>query len=204
MNNAGRIGFLIKGDYDSTATYDFLDVVFYDGASYVANTLTIGNQPERSNEYWQVLAEGGTLTEKGDISETTIDFEEAENRVNVVSGETASTFAGKVRKWFADLGAAAFHAVANNLTTTQEGFLLDARMGKELADKYDELNSAKDIINKNVSSIQSGLDNKIPYLILNYAGNEENALNIINNPTLHFGRKHTPYCIIFAATSEVS
>lgn len=58
MNDAGRIGFLIKGDYDANATYEFLDVVYYEGASYVAKTTTTGNTPVRSNEYWQIFAEG--------------------------------------------------------------------------------------------------------------------------------------------------
>ena len=196
MTNAGRIGFLIKGDYDPAATYDFLDVVFYDHASYVAKKLTTGNAPVRNNEYWQVLAEGGTLTENSDISDTTITFTEAENRVNVASGDTAGTFAGKVKKFFSDLknvafsgkysdltgtpgdftgasatlagssglvpapgagkngaflrgdktwqnlGAAAFAGLANNVLTTDAGSALDARQGKALQDKIDELNSA--------------------------------------------------------------
>lgn len=64
MNNAGRIGFVIKGDYSNTATYDFLDVVYFGNSSYVAKKLTIGNEPENNSEYWQVLAKlpDGTVT----------------------------------------------------------------------------------------------------------------------------------------------
>lgn len=64
MNNAGRIGFVIKGDYNNTATYDFLDVVYFGNASYVAKKLTIGNEPANNSEYWQVLAKlpNGTVT----------------------------------------------------------------------------------------------------------------------------------------------
>lgn len=56
MNDAGRIGFVLKGEYQDAATYDFLDVVYYDGASYVAKKLTVGNEPQESNEYWQIFA----------------------------------------------------------------------------------------------------------------------------------------------------
>lgn len=122
MTNAGRIGFLIKGDYSPTATYDFLDVVFYDHASYVAKKLTTGNVPVRNNEYWQIFAEGGTLTENSDISDTTITFTEAENRVNVASGDTAGTFAGKVRKFFSDLKTVAFSGKYSDLTGTPGEF----------------------------------------------------------------------------------
>lgn len=41
-----------------------------------------------------------------------------------------------------NLGAGAFAENANNLATTQEGFYLDARQGKELADQISSLNSA--------------------------------------------------------------
>lgn len=62
MNDAGRIGFVQKGDYSSSATYDFLDVVYYNGASYVAKKLTTGNTPEHDNEYWHILADANLLT----------------------------------------------------------------------------------------------------------------------------------------------
>lgn len=58
MNDAGRIGFVIRGDYDSTSTYDFLDVVYYNGSSYVAKKNTIGNEPNRDNDFWHIFAEG--------------------------------------------------------------------------------------------------------------------------------------------------
>lgn len=57
-NNAGRLGFDIKGFYDNTVTYDFLDVVYYNNSSYVAKKLTVGNEPNENNEYWQILARG--------------------------------------------------------------------------------------------------------------------------------------------------
>lgn len=69
MNDAGRIGFVIKGDYDSTATYEFLDVVFYGDSSYVAKKETTGNEPENSNEYWQILAKT-KIGPKGDTGAT--------------------------------------------------------------------------------------------------------------------------------------
>lgn len=116
MNNAGRIGFLIKGEYEETAVYDFLDVVFYGGASYVAKKLTTGNAPERNNEYWQVLSEGGSLTTDGDASDTTVVFDEAENRANVNSGNRMSEIMGKIRKWFSDLSdGAASTLLGSNL-----------------------------------------------------------------------------------------
>lgn len=67
MNDAGRIGFVVRGEYDSSATYDFLDVVLFGNSSYVAKKLTIGNAPAENSEYWQMLArasDGGASAAK--------------------------------------------------------------------------------------------------------------------------------------------
>ncbi len=60
MNDAGRIGFVMRGEYDSASEYDFLDVVFFNDSSYVAKKITIGNEPTDSNEYWQILTRNST------------------------------------------------------------------------------------------------------------------------------------------------
>ncbi len=65
MNNAGRIGFVPRGNYNRTTTYDFLDVVYFGHSSYVAKKLTIGNEPAENNEYWQILAMGPTQAVTG-------------------------------------------------------------------------------------------------------------------------------------------
>ncbi len=73
MNDAGRIGFVIKGEYNNTETYDFLDVVYYNNSSYVAKKLTVGNPPADNNEYWHALAKvpGSTvLGVKGNAEST--------------------------------------------------------------------------------------------------------------------------------------
>lgn len=116
MNNAGRIGFDIKGDYSPTVTYDFLDVVFYQKSSYVAKKLTVGNTPARSDEYWQILAEAEGITADGDISETTVTFTEAANRENVASGETSATLFGKIRRVISDLKTVAFSGKYSDLS----------------------------------------------------------------------------------------
>lgn len=67
-------------------------------------------------------------------------FDEASERVNIQSGEQIGTLFGKIKKWFTDLGAAAFYGVANNLTTTVANMVLDARQGKALDDKISDLN----------------------------------------------------------------
>lgn len=82
-----------------------------------------------------------------DIGNTPITFSQATDRTNLATGDTVKTAFGKIMKWFADLGAAAFQVVANNLTTTVAGSVLDARQGKILSD--------------NIASAQNALQTQI-------------------------------------------
>ena len=97
-----------------------------------------------ANEAKQEALEAAEAAESyvlGDISNKTVVFSEASTRENINTGESTSTLFGKIKKWFSDLGAAAFHAVANNLTTNTEGSVLDARQGKVLGDAINQLNT---------------------------------------------------------------
>lgn len=77
----------------------------------------------------------------GDISNKTVTFSTSSNRELLTSGENTSGLFGKIAKWFSDLKNAAFCDVANNLVTTEEGYLLDARQGKILDEKISEQNT---------------------------------------------------------------
>ena len=55
--SAGRILLLPKGAYDANTTYNLLDMVFYQGSTYVAKQTTTGNLPTNTT-YWQILAQG--------------------------------------------------------------------------------------------------------------------------------------------------
>lgn len=77
---------------------------------------------------------------RGDINDSVATFAQASSRSNINSGETGKTIFGKIKKWFADMGSAAFCAVVNNATTTATNTVLDGRMGKTLGDRIDELN----------------------------------------------------------------
>ena len=60
--SAGRVLMVPKGDYDATETYTMLDVVSYQGKSYVAKQTTTGNAPTNTT-YWQLMvdAQGHTI-----------------------------------------------------------------------------------------------------------------------------------------------
>ena len=61
MNDAGRIGFVLKGDYNPATTYEMLDVVHYGHNSYAAKQTTTGNLPTNTT-YWQPITDGEFIT----------------------------------------------------------------------------------------------------------------------------------------------
>ena len=97
----------------------------------------------------------------GNASDMVTTFSQAASRANLTPGEKISVSFGKIMKYFADMktvaftgsyadlsnkpsipgGAAASQAVANNCTTTAAGSVLDARQGKVLMDKANQINS---------------------------------------------------------------
>lgn len=84
---------------------------------------------------------GKPLSDGGDLSEASVKFSVDTSRKLPQSGGRFKAFLGSIVKYLTDLGAAAYLAVANNCTTTQAGSLLDARQGKVLMDKANQLSS---------------------------------------------------------------
>ena len=95
---------------------------------------------------------------------TQVTFTQATTRENIASNEKMSVILGKIKKWFADMGTAAFRSVANNLTTASAGSaVLDAYQGKVLSDKITseaakKLNTANVINNLLTTSAGYALD----------------------------------------------
>ena len=122
MNDAGKIAFTPKGDYDSTATYEYLDTVVYNGNAYAALKTTTGNAPEEGSEYWILLARGGTsvpaategtegvVKASDDIGVDSdakmvfrTNFTSQENLTELESGESRNIFLGKIAKAVSEL-----------------------------------------------------------------------------------------------------
>ena len=122
MNDAGKIAFTPKGDYDSTATYEYLDTVVYNGNAYATLKTTTGNAPEEGSEYWILLARGGTsvpaategtegvVKASDDIGVDSdaklvfrTNFTSQENLTELESGESRNTFLGQIAKAVSEL-----------------------------------------------------------------------------------------------------
>ena len=73
---------------------------------------------------------------------STVNFEQASQRINIQSSDSIKIILGKIKKWFNDLKPHAFLNPINNLLTTVSGSALDAMQGKVLDDKISALNES--------------------------------------------------------------
>lgn len=82
------------------------------------------------------------LTKKGDVSETTATFEEAENRENINSSESTKTIFGKIKKFFTDLKAVAFSGSYNDLGDVPATFPPEEHTHEYVSKKGDTMTGA--------------------------------------------------------------
>lgn len=108
------------------------DLQNYYNKTTVDNKIDSIPQPDMSNY----------LTKTGNGSNLSVAFTQASTRANIVTGEKTSTIMGKIKKWFADMTAAAFAQVITSNTdlmaTTVAGHLPDALAVKQ---QFDSVNS---------------------------------------------------------------
>ncbi len=102
------------------------------------------------------------LTKSGDTENNITSFSQSTTRSNINTGEKQSVIFGKIKKWFADIKNGAFHTVANNLTTTSANYVLDARQGKKINDKFGGMSFGIDS-DGNYGYIKAGADTVIPF-----------------------------------------
>lgn len=137
-NALGKIGISYKGEYASNTAYERLDAVYHNGSTYLAIKDAPDGAPRDDKINWIYLAKGFS----GDIGDTAITFTEAETRENIDTGESVKTVFGRVKKWFADMTAAAFAQIITSNTdlmaTTVAGYLPDALAVKQ---QFDSVNS---------------------------------------------------------------
>lgn len=82
-----------------------------------------------------------------DISKKVITFQDITERDNISSGESLDVILGKIKKWLSDLDESAFYKVADNLTTKNEGYVLNAKQGAILYDLLKDDVTQEDIDN---------------------------------------------------------
>lgn len=58
MADLGQVMTMPRGIYDPIMQYQTLDLVEYNGSSYVAKQATMGNEPSDNSVYWQLMSKG--------------------------------------------------------------------------------------------------------------------------------------------------
>ena len=91
------------------------------------------------------IAKRPTRDDMDDVIDTK--FTVSTSRAKLTPGEKLKVLFGKIERWIEDLKDGAFSAVANNLTTTGAGSVLDARQGKALKDQVDTKANKADVVN---------------------------------------------------------
>lgn len=142
-------------------------------------------QDNEGNAY-QIMANPDSVAE----------FSPAANRENIRSGETYRVIFGKIMKYLSEVGNAAYVGLANNCTTTIAGFALDARQGKELMDRINELNRDLNAINDNGAI--KGMDAREDGVYITYSTGADTVTKklgdiITREVTGHCGNFHPNY-----------
>lgn len=127
--NLGKVAVTTGGAYSSTAAYDKLTIVSYNGNSYISKSAVQAGVPPTNTTYWQLVAEKGAAGAKGETGETGAKGAKGDKGDQGNSGYT---------------GAADELEVVNNLTQGGATAALSAEMGKELAEMIETSSMIQD------------------------------------------------------------
>jgi hypothetical protein len=86
--NAGRVAFVLKGDYSNNTSYTILDLVTYNGKSYACKQPATGILPTNT-AYWQLMSDPDVDIELKTMPEASSDLA---NSVRIYVGQTTSTY----------------------------------------------------------------------------------------------------------------
>lgn len=119
----------------------------------------------------QDVIDAGKLSTDGDGSNVTAAFTAASTRANLTTGEKLSVLFGKIAKWFADLGTAAFRAATNAITQGSTDLIESGAVYTGLAAKQGTINASgilKGDGNGGVSAATPGTDYLAPGALTPY------------------------------------
>lgn len=111
MASAGRILILPKGEYNSSTTYEMLDLVKHNGKSWLAKKTSVGIEPSTENsEYWQdmfdITAESfGALSKHGGILDGNVTIQKEMAEIVLKKSDTSGTILQKNSNNNGDFGS---------------------------------------------------------------------------------------------------
>lgn len=85
----GKVGIVMKGTWSSSATYEVLDAVFYNGDTYIAKQAVPANTVPTNTTYWQAALVNTNQTL--DISNLKLEYNSAGSTAPTASINSANT-----------------------------------------------------------------------------------------------------------------
>ena len=108
--NLGRVGLVLKGEWDSTTAYTALDVVSHDGNAWAAKQNSTNVEPTTSNsDFWQLFSNNA------DLVATVQGYKE-----DAASSATAAAASAADAEASAQYGEDAFNAIAHTFDPTMD------------------------------------------------------------------------------------
>lgn len=141
-SDLGKIFITPGGDYDATVTYETLTMVKYNNSLYLTLRTVTGVTPSDDRVNYLLMAQGFTATRLESITATDVqglvtepgDEMPAQTLINAIADRVANQLVSNsdLQDILSDYILKS--AIANNLSITEEGKVLDARQGKALND----------------------------------------------------------------------
>lgn len=141
----GKILIIPKGDYDAAVLYRRLDLVKYNGTSYLCKKdNTIGIEPTNIERWYKVVDAVGDMD---------IFFEEVSKRENISSSDSLSLILGKIKRWFDDLKPVAFSGKYKDLVDTPQNATISVAglMSEKDKKKLDDITESADSVSYSAS-----------------------------------------------------
>ena len=129
----GKVGQTPKGEYNGSTIYEYLDVVSFEGSSYVSK-INDNNQPLSNLDAWQLNAEKGGKGDKGDAIDSIIydsltedQKQDIADRLDVSGkvdeGDTRAVSGNEVNKYMNADGSDAYNYNGDSIVNTSSSVL---------------------------------------------------------------------------------
>ena len=135
----GTVAMVPKGEYDSTAYYEYLNVVEYEGSTYMAKK-NVNNVLPTDEEYWQFIAGGVTKEDTAIVFDTVADMKSSEILKDGMTVQTLGYYE-------VNDGGGATYKITDEVSETE--------YQEEVGNLYATL-----IANKELNSLQFGIENE--------------------------------------------
>lgn len=166
-SDLGKIFITDGGIYDANTTYEKLTMVSYNNSTYITLRTVTGVTPSNDRINYGLMAQGFTATYLSSVTAEDVQGlvveagseTPAQSLINAIADRVANQLVSNsdLQDILSDYILKS--AIANNLSITEEGKVLDARQGKALNDAYTTLNNTVYNHTEHPVSVNSNFEN---------------------------------------------